>query len=219
MRHLINSPAHFRYPIDAMFFAINTLYFAIAQKEQIHSKETLEEPPKEDLVAFDISSRNIERPHQFLQVLLDVIRMNYEPEPLGTTLLNSNICFLYDAIPCQPFELAYLSLVSEPDESFGDFWEKTIEPYARALGCDLNGADSLFVICSTGEKRYLISLVTETNEILHCVPTVKEFVSNTVSIVADQPTLDSRENCCAGFCLDNALGSRLRVSLWAYLPL
>ncbi len=125
------------------------------------------------------------QPHQFLQVLLDIVCMNYEPEPLGTTRLNSNICFLYDAIPNQPFKLVYLSIVSESGEGFGSFGKRAIEPYARTLGHHLNRAQSLFVVCSTGEERYLISQVTETNETLHCVLTVEEFLSNSVSVISD----------------------------------
>lgn len=219
MEHRINSPAHFKYALDALFFAVDTLYYAIDQDDHSHNVEKIEEPPEETMFGFDRSTRNIERPHEFLQTILDIVRVNYEPQPLGTTMLNSNPCFLYDAIPSTPFEIGYLSLVSEPSESFGDFWTRRIKPYAESLGYGLDEKQTMFVVCSAGELRYGLDLFSEVSETLNSGPTVEEVLASTIAIIANTPEAEESKECYSGFCLDSALDNRLRVSIWSYLSI
>ena len=71
-----------------------------------------------------------DRPHEFLQSLLDVIHVNFEPYAMGTFLLNANMDFLYSRIPETPFTLGYVSITSkENNEDFEDFWNNSVLPY------------------------------------------------------------------------------------------
>ena len=102
MEQRISSPAHFRYSLDSLFFAVDLVYLAINQQKQIYDGVTLKEPPEHDRFAFNLSTNNIDRPYELLQLITDIIRFNYEPQPFGSVLLNANPCFLYDAVPSHP---------------------------------------------------------------------------------------------------------------------
>lgn len=198
MEQRISSPAHFRYSLDSLFFSVDLVYFAINQLKQIYDGETLKEPPEHDRFAFNLSTNNIDRPYELLQLITDIIRVNYEPQPFGSVMLNANPCFLYDAVPSHPFELGYLSVVSESGEDLGDFWKRRIEPYAKSLGYNLLRAPTLFIYCSTGSGRYSIELSAELHEVLQST------------------YVGSEGEIHAGFSNDESLGNKLRISLMCY---
>ena len=156
-----------------------------------------------------------QRPHDFLQSLLDILRVIYEPEVLGTFSLNSNPSFLFDAIPEKPFQLAYGSFISKPHQSFKEFWSKNIIKSLEAYGYNKENATSLFVVVSAGEERYGFDLIFEVNETLEAGFSPEEaFGLIASSINKDVPK--PAKNVHAGYCLVAELIEKLRVSLWMF---
>jgi hypothetical protein len=203
--------------LETTFAGLDAIYDAVKQHHhQSFSNNVIYLTPEHELTAFN-RARQMNRPHEFLQSLLDIIRVTYEPSPLGTTLLNSNLCYLIDAIATRPASLGYLSLVSEPDQTFSDFWETVITPYASSLGYTLNGKSTAFLICSASEELYAIDLVTDADDALHCLPSAAELVEEMCAGLLNDPTQHEPKAMYAGFCLDQALGNRLRVSMWVLL--
>ena len=68
------------------------------------------DPDDDDKPLFGVSSQ-FDRPNEFLQTLLDMLRVFFEPDPPGTVFLNANPCFLYDAMPEKPVQLGYASVL------------------------------------------------------------------------------------------------------------
>ncbi len=157
-----------------------------------------------------------QRPHEFLQSLLDILRVIYEPEVFGTFFLNSNPGFLFDAIPEKPFQLAYGSFISKPHQSFKEFWCENIVKSLEEYGYNQEDASSLFVVVSTGEERYGIDLHIDVSETLDAGFSPEEALGLIVSVMnTDFPK--PAKNVYAGYCLIKELMSRLRVSLWMFI--
>jgi len=152
-----------------------------------------------------------QRPTEFLQVLLDMVQVNFDPNILGTFFLNSNMSFLFDAIPDTPFQLGYLSAVSEENEGFPSFWDGTILPRTGVYGYDLDKADGVFVVVSTGTDRHGLKLVNETLTTLDSGFSVDD----AIDLLAGRDPDEKRPVHC-GFCLDSALVDRIRISLWVF---
>lgn len=134
------------------------------------------------------------RPNEYLQALLDIIRVNYEPRPMGTLLLNSNMQFIYDRIPSCPFRIGYVSITSCDNIPFDIFWKQYVVPYIKKCGYSFNNANPMYVITTVGVERYNT-----------------ELMDNVISAI--EPNLSFE----AGFCLDAALEKKTRVSLWMFI--
>lgn len=153
---------------------------------------------------FQVSGQ-FERPDEFLQVLLDMVRVQYEPFPMGSMALNSNLtAYLHAAIRGESFRIGYLSMLSEEKQSFTDFWQTEVMAYAKTNGYQLAGAQVMFVVITAGGGNYGLPLLMEVNEVLDAGISLKEAESG-CGIVTDR---------FSGFCLDEAMMSRLRVSVW-----
>ena len=153
------------------------------------------------------------RPNDFLQTLLDMVRVAYEPSVLGTFFLNSNMQFVFDEINSNKFCLGYGSLVSRDDQSFEDFYKKNFLPYLHSCGYDASQALALFVVVTTGEDRYGFDLVSDVSSVLNSGFSVNEalgLIASSIDEAIDKP----KKTAYAGYCLDSALGSRLRCSAW-----
>ncbi|WP_019025416.1 MULTISPECIES: hypothetical protein [unclassified Thioalkalivibrio] len=140
------------------------------------------------------AAQSASRPHEYLQCMLDVLRVTFEPAPIGSVLLNANPN-LFTSIPALmgAFDLGYGSLVADPAQAFGDFWPQTMKPHLRSHGSDPDAAQAVFVIVTTGPERYGPALLDEI-----------------------APALEDQAHY--GFCLDPALEGRLRVSVWCVSP-
>ena len=157
-----------------------------------------------------------QRPHDFLQSLLDILRVIYEPEILGTFSLNSNPGFLFDAIPGKPFQLAYGSFISKPNQSFKEFWSEKIIKSFEKYGYNQEKATALFVVVSAGKERYGFDLIIEVDETLEAGFSQEEafgLIASTINKNVPKPA----KNVYAGYCLIKELMSRLRVSLWMFI--
>jgi len=159
-------------------------------------------------------ARQYERPSEFLQVLLDVMRVNYDPRLPGTWFLNSNPSYIYDGIPKSPFCLGYVSLVSNGDEDFSSFYPSTVAPYIEACGYDITQISKSYAVVSSGGKHNFNKLVEDVCEKLESAFSV--YVVN--NFCAPDEEDKSQNRCYAGFCVDPALENRIRLSMWFYIP-
>lgn len=157
-------------------------------------------------------ARQYERPSEFLQALLDLIRANFEPWVLGTFLLNSNMGFLYDDVPTAPFDLGYLSITSDDGQGFADFWNGTVSAHLESCGYDVDKASSLYVVASTGSERYDLAFWEEISAVLDA-----GFSADDAFNLLAGNGLAGKETH-AGYCRDDSLQSRIRLSLWLFVP-
>ena len=157
------------------------------------------------------ASGQFERPHEFLQSLLDMARVSFEPEPPGTFFLNSNMDFLYDGIPSAPFRLGYASVLSEAGEPFAGFWKGNVALHIAKCGYDLDKATALYAAVTTGNERYGTEFITEVSAVLDCGFSASE----ALDLLASGNT---EKTVHAGYCLDDAIGKRIRLSIWFFLP-
>lgn len=161
------------------------------------------------------SSGQFERPIEFLQSLLDMIRVQYEPQPMGTFFLNANIGFLQEAMHDEPFQLAYASLVSRPDQSFASFYEHDVLQHLETCGYDVEEITAMFAVASTGHERYKLQFVRDINGALNSGFSVDECLGQMAASI--EPSKDRpRKQTYSGYCLDPALGTQIRISLWCY---
>jgi hypothetical protein len=158
-------------------------------------------------------SRQFDRPDEYLQALLDMIRVQYEPHPMGTMMLNSNVTAnLWQVIEQGDIGFGYLSMVSEDKQSFTDFWQTEITDYANKCGYRLQDARLMFVVVTAGMSNYALPLLAEVNYVLDSGLTIKEAVKALAGGIVGET--GSGKEVHAGFCLDEAMGERLRVSVW-----
>lgn len=169
----------------------------------------------EGKTCFQVSGQ-YERPHEFLQALLDIIRVNYEPSVMGTLLLNANMCFLYDEILEKPFQLGYVSIVSKENEIFDSFWGGSVKPYLKKCGYNIGEATAIYAVITTGDKRYGPELLGEIMTSLNSgfsLDEACELLSSSINSSVSRP----RKQIYSGYCLDSAMGSRIRLSLWIFI--
>jgi len=161
-------------------------------------------------------SWQFKRPGEFFQTLLDIIRVNFEPNVLGTFFLNSNMCFLHEQIPDEAFQLGYISIVSDPDQGFAGFWENQVRQRLQKYGYDLQEATAIYAIATTGKDRYNLEFASEIRETLQSGLSVEDAICLIRSGIGIE-TIKPRKNIYSGFCYDPVLGSRIRLSLWFFI--
>ena len=66
-------------------------------------------------------SSQFERPDEFIQVLLDMLRMFLDPIPLGGLTFSYNPQYIFQSIPDRSFKLGYASFLTDPGELFNSF--------------------------------------------------------------------------------------------------
>lgn len=159
-----------------------------------------------------------ERPDEYIQAFLDVIRVEFEPNLLGTFFLNANSCFIYNSATGDKLKLGYISIISQDDQEFNDFWRNSAVPHIHKCGYDIYGVMALFAVVTTGEERYWGNLPGDVLDILNAGFTIEEVLNRFSKALAtdSDPGLRTNSNTYAGFCLDPALGSKLRLSLWFF---
>jgi len=163
------------------------------------------------------ASAQYERPSEFLQTLLDMIRVQFEPAFVGTFLLNSNIGFLCQEMPEEPFRLVYASLVSSPGQSFGAFFENEVSRHLQKCGYDEGQCTAMFAVATTGEARFV-----EDEFEFEIADTLKSgfSVDDALGLMAasiDPEKSAPRKQAYSGYCLDAELETRIRLSLWCYV--
>ncbi len=153
------------------------------------------------------------RPTEFLQALLDMIHVNYEPHPLSTFDLNSNMGFLYEEFAEQPCHFGYFSLISAGRKAFHDIWSEEVIPHAQQCGYFLEETSSCFVAVTTGLSQYDVPWVDEVVETLKAGTSVTAALDLiTANLTAEATALTNQT--FVGFCRDEALVDQMRISVW-----
>lgn len=171
-----------------------------------------------DKCGFQIA-RQYQRPTEYLQAFLDIIRVEFDPHPLGTFQLNSNLGFIFDSIPKNELQLGYVSISSEENQAFHDFWHNDALNYLAECGYDIHQIATLFAVVTAGEERHGLELMWEVQDTLMAGFTIDEVLGNFAEAVATDRdvSLKASNNTYAGFCCDPALGNKLRLSLWFFI--
>lgn len=178
-------------------------------------------PEDDDKVLFGVSSQ-FDRPNEFLQTLLDMLRVFFEPDPPGTLFLNANPCFLYEVLSDKPIQLGYASILGEPGESFSSMLHEKIFPKLAELGYQQETYSSAcFVICRGpdrgGRIKFGDELICEAGMALQANISVEEAWGGLYSTIkGESPAFLKRHYVGASF--DQSLGDRLRVSVWLIIP-
>jgi len=166
---------------------------------------------------FQVSGQ-FERPGEFLQVLLDMLRMLYSPDVLGTFQLNANPSFIFDALPDKCFRLGYATLLSDPGESFSTFLQSKLLPRLADLGYQISTCTAAFfaLCCGVSDPNpyeRMVELCTESSAALDTGFSLDEAIS-LIKSELDGDGLSPRKQVYAGYAFDEALGERLRASVW-----
>jgi len=171
---------------------------------------------KHGKTCFQVSGQ-YDRPAEFLQTILDIIKVNYEPDVLGTFFLNSNIGFLFDNIPKSSFQLAYASITSVNNKQFKAFWNEDVLPYLKGCGYIIEDATAIFIVASTGQKRYEPDFALEIMTALDSGFTPDEAFSSISSAIKGEGSTLLKKHTYSGYCLDPVLGKKIRLSLWMFM--
>ena len=179
------------------------------------------DPDDNDKPLFGVSSQ-FDRPNEFLQTLLDMLRVFFEPDPPGTFFLNANPCFLYEVLSDKPVQLGYASVLSDPGESFSSMLNEKIFPRLAELGYQREACSSaFFAICRGpdrgGRIKFNDDLLNEAAVVLEANISVAEAWGGLYSAIEGEPRGFPKQNC-AGISFDESLGDRLRVSVWLIIP-
>lgn len=175
--------------------------------------------PEGDLPYSFQAASQYERPREFQQSLLDLLRVIFDPDPPGTFLLNGNPGLLLEAVPATPFRLAYLSEIGEPGESVAALKARVLDARVVALGLD-RGIGPLFGAVCVGQGSLL-------QQARLCLPlfdagfSVAQALGEVAREAGRAVFSDTVESpgCHLGLALDPALGGRARVSLWRFCSL
>jgi hypothetical protein len=156
------------------------------------------------------------RPEEFLESLVDMIRVTFQTKMFGTLLLNSNPAYFYDSIPKEPFILGYISEVSKAGESFSDFWVTTILKKLEKCDYSLERASTIFVSVAAGQERMSEALLNDVSREIRGGFGADEFLRCTAAEIKGEE-LPLKADVYTGYVWDNNLLDRLRVSLWLFI--
>jgi hypothetical protein len=214
----IDDPGEFKSRLQHIMIEVHEL-FELAKEhdlEPIGSNGAILYSPEDGKCDFQVA-RQYARPSEFLQVFLDMVRVNFEPYPLGTFFLNSNLSFLYEELPDTRFQLAYLSLTSSQNQSFAGFWAEDVLPHIKNCGYQFEQAMAVYAVATTGDERYGVDFVQSVNDSLQSGISVDDALGLLASALHDD-TPTPRRPVHSGFCVDPGLQQRIRLSLWMFIP-
>lgn len=211
----IKNPSEFKETLQNVMRGIYELFELTKEHDLSPIGENGERRYCERKTCFQVSAQ-YERPSEFIQTLLDIIRVNFEPAVLGTFFLNSNMCFLYDGIPESSFQLAYTSITSKQDKKFEAFWTEDVIPHLKKCGYVIEDASAVYAVVSTGEERYDIDFSIEVSKMLGSGFSPDEAIGLLKSSILENESPPIKE-VYSGYCLDSALGRAIRVSLWIFM--
>ena len=117
----------------------------------------------------------------------------------------------------EPFQLVYASLVSAPDQDFAEFHANAVARHLAACGYDPRRFVAQFNVVTTGPARTANYLDFElaAEQVLGSGFTVDQALGLIAANV--EPEIAApRKPAYSGYCTDEALGTRIRLSIWAY---
>lgn len=218
MSSRIRHPTSFREQLELSMSAMTQL-FAQCEPVAAAGAAPLE---GDDLFGFLVVGQQ-QRPSEFLQCWLDMVRVIFEPAPPGTMFLNSNWDLITAAVPEAPFRLQYLSVSSGSADGAAALIKRHLEPRALELGCSISEAVGCFAALCVGEELYerRMTLNKELQRTLGGGFTVDEALVS-ISEVAQGRDVARRSarQAHAGVTLDRQLGAGvMRISAWLFLLL
>lgn len=172
--------------------------------------------PVEAKIPFNVSGR-YERPTEFLTSLLDIVRVNFEPNFFGTFLLNANMDFVQSHIPTHPFQLGYASITHEDIENldFEEFWNTTVQAHLARCGYLLSQANAAFVVVSTAGEHSGMKLIKKVAGAVTVGVTVDQALDSIASNIKHNKS-EMTHDFYTGFCIDESLANSLRLSIWMF---
>lgn len=215
MKHNIKDSTQFSIKLSQLFENIYDL-FELSREEEL--------PPIDDGVIcydengkcyFQVSSQ-YERPADFFDSFLDLIRVMFEPNPLGTFFLNSNPEFILNAIPKDPFRLGYIKAISLPNEPIAEFFERDIAHQLKKNDYSIELASACFIMVSVNSKNYKFSqLGLDVLKFFNAGFTVDEAFNSIKATIEDQEYIKP-DNRHVGFSIDNSLQDEMRLTMWLF---
>jgi hypothetical protein len=156
-----------------------------------------------------------DKPDEFLQSSMDMLRVVFDPNPLATLILNSNPFLLVNEFGCELYRFVYCSQVSEANESFSVFWQRKLLNYLPETTSESRVL--LYVVASTGKERYTLNLLSEIADVLDVERNsnaVFERLANYPSLKTKQSLLKNQSHI--GFFMQEELEQKIRISVWHF---
>lgn len=207
----IKSPAEFAHRISN---TIENLYYLFDQTCEVELLPFDQRQGKDWKCLFEASGQ-FKRPNDFLQCLLDMVRIMFEPDPPGTFFLNANPDFIYEEICTTPFRLGYVTALSEPHESIDKFNKRKLEPLIQEYGYDSNSIFATYVFVTHGKSS--MSQIRGIVKFFDSGFSVDNALQSFANIIKEDGEISKRNRSYAGFSTDEALGDRVRVSMWLFM--
>jgi len=140
---------------------------------------------------------NKKEPDELLQLTLDIVRCMFEPNPIGTWLLNGNPDFLDDVINNdENNNIAYSSSSLTTTDNFSNHITETIIPSLEFQGCQPSSKQTIYAIITA-----------------HWANLNTEFIETTSSAITDAFDVNDDTTIHIGYCRDDALADTVRVSV------
>ncbi len=212
----IIEPVVFGEQLGKIFAAIYGLFERTRENTLLAKEDGIIRYFEEDGKCLFQVAGQFKRPGDFLQCLLDMLRIMFEPNPPGTWLLNSNPDFILEEIRGNGFQLGYITGVSAPSEQISDFYSRVIEPQIQENSYVLESAFATYVFVTSGDK-WTMKKVSEISNFFDSGFSVDEAVQ-TIANGMNEAEVSKRNRSYAGFSSDKALGKSVRVSMWIFLP-
>jgi hypothetical protein len=138
---------------------------------------------------------NKEEPEELLQLALDIVRCMFEPNPVGTWLLNGNPDFLDDIVNNKD-NIAYSSSLLSTTDNFNGHISNAIIPSLEYQGYQPSNNQTIYAIITTHSSN------SNTN-----------FVETVSSAITDTFNINDDTTIHIGYCRDDALADTARVSV------
>jgi len=138
---------------------------------------------------------NKKEPEELLQLTLDIVRCMFEPNPVGTWLLNGNPDFL-DEVINDSSNIAYSSSSLSTTDNCSNHITETIIPSLEFQGCQPSSNQPVYAIITTHSSN----LNTES-------------IEATSSAIIDAFDINDDTAIHIGYCHDDALADTVRVSV------
>lgn len=167
---------------------------------------------------FELASRR-ERPTEFMQVLLDMTRVIFEPNPHGTFHLNSNWDFIAEAFPGATFRLGYVSVLGVPGQSVAAVAAGPLQRRIEELQYDLACALAAFFAGCVGRDLYRLKTTSELLRTFEAGFSVDDVFGAIKDVAAGEEGGAPLVRRSAGLALDEGLApDQVRLSCWLFLP-
>lgn len=207
----INSPSEFGQKVSN---TIDNLYYLFEQTCEVELLPVDRRQGKDWKCLFEASGQ-FKRPNDFLQCLLDMLRIMFEPDPPGTFFLNANPDFIYEEIGTDPFRLGYVTAVSEPHESIEEFHKRILAPLIQEYGYVSNSVFATYVFVTHG--KFTMVKIREVVKFFDSGFSIDDVLLNFANIIKEEEGISKRNTCYTGFSTDEALGDRMRISMWLFM--